>query len=142
MAKGPWRSRTINVSSSLILCSSVATFTLSYLGLFNELKETARKSQLETSNRPRITQERIENISFVAHLNVRSVASRENLYLLKQTVTNNHFDIFTVSGSWLDPTVYDADILFRHTRLSGKIKGHTEEAVDYLSMLKTSTRPA
>ena len=55
VAKGPWRSRTINVSSSLILCSSVATFTLSYLGLFNELKETARKSQLETSNRPRIT---------------------------------------------------------------------------------------
>ena len=86
--------------------------------------------------------ERIENISSVAHLNVRSVASRENLYLLKQTVTNNHFDIFTVSGSWLDPTVYDADILFRYTRLSGKIKGHTEEAVDYLSMLKTSTRPS
>ena len=120
----------------------VATFTLSYLGLFNELNETARKSQLETSNRPRISQERIENISSVAHLNVRSVASRENLYLLKQTVTNNHFDIFTVSGSWLDPTVYDADILFRQIRLSGKIKGHTEEAVDYLSMLKTSTRPA
>ena len=47
----------------------------------------------------------------VAHLNVRSVASRENFYLLKQTVTTNSFDIFTVSESWLDRTVCDADIL-------------------------------
>ena len=47
----------------------------------------------------------------VAHLNVRFVASRENFYLLKQTVTTNSFDIFTVSESWLDRTVCDADIL-------------------------------
>ena len=112
------------------------TLTLNYLGLFNELKETARKSQLETSNRPRITQERIENISSVAHLNVRSVASGENLYLLKQTVTNNHFDIFTVSGSWLDPTVYDADILFRHIRLSGEIEGHNRRGGGLLVYIK------
>ena len=52
----------------------------------------------------------------VAHLNVRSVASRENFYLLKQTVTTHSFDIFTVSESWLDRTVCDADIL---------IPGHT-----------------
>ena len=32
-------------------------------------------------------------------------------YLLKQTVTTNSFDIFTVSDSWLDRTVCDADIL-------------------------------
>ena len=32
-------------------------------------------------------------------------------YLLKQTVTTNNFDIFTVSESWLDRTVCDADIL-------------------------------
>ena len=58
----------------------------------------------------------------VAHLFVRSVASRENFYLLKQTVTTKNFDIFTVSESWLDLTVCDADILipryttFRHDR--------------------------
>ena len=41
----------------------------------------------------------------VAHLNVRSVASRENFYLLKERVTTNN------SESWLDRTVCDADIL-------------------------------
>lgn len=78
----------------------------------------------------------------VAHLNVRSVASRKKLYLLKQIVTNSHFDIFTVCESWLDPTVYDADTHFRGMRLSGKIEGHTEETLDYSSMLKTCTRHA
>lgn len=69
----------------------------------------------------------------VAHLNVRSAASRK---------TNSHFDIFTVCESWLDPTVYDADTYFRDMRLSGKIEGHTEEALNYSSTLKTSTRLA
>ena len=72
----------------------------------------------------------------VAHLNVRSVASRENMCLLKQTVTNNYFDIFTVSGSWLDPTVYDADILFRHIRLSGEIEGHNRRGGGLLVYIK------
>ena len=78
----------------------------------------------------------------VAHLNVRSVASRKNLYLLKQRVTNRHFDISTVCESWLDPTVYDADTHFGDIRLSDKIEGHTGEALDYSSMSKTSTRLA
>ena len=47
----------------------------------------------------------------VAHLNVRSVASRENFYLVKRRATTNNFDIFTVSESWLNRTVCDADIL-------------------------------
>ena len=47
----------------------------------------------------------------VSHLSVRSAASRENLYLLKQTVTNNNFDTFALSELWLDPTVRHADIL-------------------------------
>ena len=52
-----------------------------------------------------------KHLMSVAYLNVCSVASRENFYLLKQTVTSNNFDIFTVSESWLDRTVCDADIL-------------------------------
>ena len=88
------------------------------------------------------TRKNRKHLMSVSHLTVRSVASRENLYLLKQTVTNNHFYIFTVSESGLDPIVYDADILCRHMRLSGKIEGHTGEALHYSSMLKTSTRPA
>ena len=78
-----------------------------------------------------------------SHLSVRFVASRGNLYLLKQTVTNDNFDSFAVSELLLDPTVRDADILiFPDIRLSGKIEGHRGEAVGYSSMLKISTRPA
>ena len=47
----------------------------------------------------------------VSHLSVRSAASRENLYLLKQTVTNNNFNTFAFSELWLDPIVRHADIL-------------------------------
>ena len=74
---------------------------------------------------PAQKQERIENMYInqcqarknrkhlmsVAHLNVRCVASRENFYLLKQTVTTKKFHIFIVSVSWLDRTVCNADIL-------------------------------
>ena len=55
-----------------------------------------------------------KHLMLVAHLNVRSIASRETFHLLKQTVTDNNYDIFTISESWLDPTVSDADI-----RISG-----------------------
>ena len=79
----------------------------------------------------------------VAHLNVRSVASRENLYLLKQTVTTNKLRYLrqSLSRGW---TVQYATriFLFRDIRLSGKIEGHTREAVEYLSMLKTFTTSA
>ena len=52
-----------------------------------------------------------KHLMSVAHLNVRSVASRENFYLLNRRATTNNFDIFTVSESWLNRTVCDADIL-------------------------------
>ena len=62
---------------------------------------------IELNPSPAQKQERIENmyinqcqarknrkhVMSVAHLNVRSVASRENFYLLEQTVTTNNFDI-------------------------------------------------
>ena len=52
-----------------------------------------------------------KHLMSVAHLNVRSVASRENFHLLKDMVINNKYDIFTISESWLDSTICDADIL-------------------------------
>ena len=44
----------------------------------------------------------------VAHLNVRSMASRENFHLIEQIVVN--YDIFTISETWLDPSVCDSDL--------------------------------
>ena len=102
----------------------------------------SRRSSKERKNRKHVyiyininvKQERI------AHVNVRSVASHENFYLLKQTVTTKNFDIFTVSESWLDRTVCDSDILIPGYTTSGRIEGRTREAAEYSSMSKT--RPA
>ena len=44
----------------------------------------------------------------VAHLNVRSLKSREQFCLVKDTILHNTFDIFTISETWLDLTVPDA----------------------------------
>ena len=49
------------------------------------------------------------NVTF-AHLNVRSVRSRENFYLIWQTITDNCLDILTISESWLDPSINDSDL--------------------------------
>ena len=67
---------------------------------------------IELNPGPAQKQEKIDNIHInqcqarknrkhlmsVVHLNVRSVVSRENFYLLKETVTTNNFDIFTVAA--------------------------------------------
>ena len=58
----------------------------------------------------------------VAHLNVRSMKSREQFCLVKDTILLNDFDIFTISETWLDSTVDNASIeisgyqLFRQDR--------------------------
>ena len=46
----------------------------------------------------------------IAHLNVRSMISREKFHLVKHTVINGKFDIFVISESWLDPSTTDNDI--------------------------------
>ena len=46
----------------------------------------------------------------IAHLNVRFLRSRENFYLVSDTITANSFDIFTISETWLDSSTSDADI--------------------------------
>ena len=57
-------------------------------------------------------QERIENISCPSPISTFALWRRAkiNFCLLKQTLTTKNFDMFTVSESWLDRTVCDADI--------------------------------
>ena len=57
-------------------------------------------------------QERIENISCPSPISSFALWRRAkiNFCLLKQTLTTKNFDMFTVSESWLDRTVCDADI--------------------------------
>ena len=41
----------------------------------------------------------------IAHLNIRSLKSREHRFLLQHTIEDHNFDIFTISETWLDSTV-------------------------------------
>ena len=65
----------------------------------------------------------------VAHLNVRSLKSREQFCLVKDTILHNSFDIFTISETWLDLSVPDACVeisgyqLFRQDRGPHKYGG-------------------
>ena len=65
----------------------------------------------------------------IAHLNGRSMVSRENFHLVKQTILSNEYNIFTISETWLDPSTTDTDIqisgyiLFRQDRGTHKNGG-------------------
>lgn len=46
----------------------------------------------------------------IAHFNVHSMVPRENFHLIKQTISSNEYNIFTISETWLDPSTTDTDI--------------------------------
>ena len=46
----------------------------------------------------------------IAHLNVRSLKCREHFVLIKKSVLENKFDIFTISETWLNSSVADLEI--------------------------------
>ena len=60
----------------------------------------------------------------ITHLNARSIKNREHYILAKELVSENKFDIFTISESWLDNTVTDIEVeipgynIFRLDRLN------------------------
>ena len=72
---------------------------------------------------------RLKTYATVAHLNVRSMVSRENFHLITQTISSNDYDIFTISETWLDLSTSDNDIqipgyiLFRQDRGMHKTGG-------------------
>ena len=46
----------------------------------------------------------------LAHLNARSLKRREHFILVKETILENKFDVFTVSETWLDDSISDLNI--------------------------------
>ena len=46
----------------------------------------------------------------LAHLNARSLKRREHFILVKETILDNKFDVFTVSETWLDDSKSDLNI--------------------------------
>ena len=87
----------------------------------------------------------------IAHLNVRSLKSRENFILVKDAIQSAGFDIFTISETWLDSSVTDAFVyvpgysLFRQDRGPQKASGglcvYTRDTlkVEYIEKLSSAT---
>lgn len=88
----------------LLYCNSVCTFYPVLLLIHDVELNPGPPSSLR--NKPK---NRKVNIT-VAHLNVRSMASREKFYLVKQTIVHHNYDIFVISESWLDPSTTNNDI--------------------------------
>ena len=113
----------------LLYCNSVCTF-YPVLFLIHDVElNPGPPSSLR--NKPK---NRKVNIT-VAHLNVRSMASREKFYLVKQTIVHHNYDILVISESWLDPSTTNNDIqipgyvIFRqdrgpHKSGGGMVQGH------------------
>ena len=67
---------------------------------------TARSVASELHVFPKNTHANIK----IGHLNVRSLKSRENFILVKDSIQSTGFDIFTISETWLDSSVTDASV--------------------------------
>ena len=46
----------------------------------------------------------------LAHLNARSLKRREHFILVRETILQNKFDVFTISETWLDDSISDLNI--------------------------------
>ena len=76
-----------------------------------ELNPWMPTNNCNTTSRPLRQREITSNIK-IAHLNIRSLKNREHLILAKETVISKEIDIFTISESWLDSYVSDAEVEF------------------------------
>ena len=100
---------------------------------------------IELNPGPAQKQERIENMyinQFRARKNVALWrCAKISIFLNRQLPLNTSISLQSLSRGKTEQ--YATRIfLFQDIRLSGKIEGHTREAVEYSSMLKTCTRPA
>ena len=84
--------------------NSVATFSFDLILLAGDVEVNPGMS-----NNRNESKKQQRNLR-VAHLNIRSIKNREHYILAKELVFENKFDIFTISESWLDNTVTDADV--------------------------------
>lgn len=93
-------------------------------------------SKLSASNLRRFQSSKIK----IAHLNIRSLKNRDHLLQLRILIQEKGYDIFTVSESWLNSTVSNAEVEiegYKLTRLdrTGKLGGGV--CVYTRSLLKT-----
>ena len=91
-------------------CSSSFNPFLLIITLSGNVHPQPRPGPEKNNMRPKKARKRSTRNVTVAHLNDRSVRSRENFYLVWQTITGNCLDILTISKSWLDPSINDSNL--------------------------------
>ena len=67
------------------------------------------------------------------------MASRENFHLIEQIVTS--YDIFTISETWLDPSVCDVDIHIPGYMMFRQDRGTHKRDGGLVALSKTPSRP-
>ena len=118
-------------------CSSSFNPFLLTITLSGDVHPQPRLGQENNNMRPKKAQQRSTRNVTVAHLNVRSIRSRENFYLFWQMTTDNCLDILTVSKSWQDPSIDDSDLQIPGYFCFGKIVDHLLAA--FVSASRTFT---
>ena len=98
-AKGYFRSRASRYPNS------TSTFQLIRLNVSGDIILNPRPSNFKLQSHNM----KASNVK-IAHLNVRSLKSREHFILVKDTMLANRFDVFTVSETWLDSTVTNLEL--------------------------------
>ena len=93
--------------------NSASTFSIQHLMLSGdiELNSGMPTNNCNKSGRPRGRRKITCNIK-IAHLNIPSLKNWEHLILARETVISNKIDIFTISESWLDSSVSEAEVEF------------------------------
>ena len=73
--------------------------------LFNLFEEERTVFPEENHSTASVVSQHANSCIKIAHLNIRSLKSREHRFLLQHTIADHDFDIFTISETWLDSTV-------------------------------------
>ncbi|KAK2557408.1 hypothetical protein P5673_020524, partial [Acropora cervicornis] len=89
---------------------------------------TARSVAFELNFSPKNTHANIK----IVQLNVRSLKSRENFILVKDSIQSIGFDVFTISETWLDSSVTDASVYIPGYSMFRQDRGPRKAAADFL----------
>jgi len=94
---------------------------------------TARSVAFELNFSPKNTHANIK----IVQLNVRSLKSRENFILVKDSIQSIGFDVFTISETWLDSSVTDASVYIPGYSMFRQDRGPRKAAADFVFILET-----
>ena len=84
--------------------NSTSTFQLTRLQTSGDINLNPGPTIFKQQNR------KSANNLKIGHLNVRSLKNREHLQLVKHTISQNKFDVLTLSETWLNSSITDLEL--------------------------------